>query len=144
MTDSKDTFTKVEKSSQKPMYGPRGLLVCGMDDAMRRSFQEGIDALGFSDLPVVFVGRVHLDDEVGDLLNRANIPPAQSPADAPLAIVMSGMTEKELHTLVGAYRQSPMPRPLWASLTPTSEHWPLGRLLSELAAERAAIEARKS
>jgi hypothetical protein len=32
---------------------------------------------------------------------------------------------------------------LWAALTPTSETWPLKRLLTELQAERKALEGRR-
>lgn len=139
MSAKKGAFTRVKKASQRPMYGPRGLLVCGMNEPLRRTFLDGISALGFRDLPIVFVGAAHLDHQVGDLFQRVEEPKVMGPERAPLAIVMSGMSEKELHMLIGAYRRSRLPRPLWASLTPISEQWPLSKLLAELAAERAAM-----
>lgn len=141
MPTTKGSFTRVRKTSQKSMYGPRGLLVCGMDEALRQAFLDGIAALGFRDLPVVFAGAAHLDRQVGDLLRLAEEATEMHPEEPPLAIVMSGMSEKELHMLIRAYRQSRMPRPLWASLTPISEQWPLSKLIAELAAERAAMES---
>jgi hypothetical protein len=40
-------------------------------------------------------------------------------------------------------RKTGMQQSLWAALTPTSETWPLGQLLSELQAERKALSERR-
>jgi hypothetical protein len=40
-------------------------------------------------------------------------------------------------------RESGMQQPLWATLTPTSESWPIQNLLKELAAEHRAMQKIK-
>ncbi|WP_167320864.1 DUF3783 domain-containing protein [Desulfosudis oleivorans] len=100
--------------------------------------------MGLSPLPMIFTTETDGTVCLGDLVNR----PDQSGrgGDSPglaRAIVLSGITEAELHRILTAYRESGLPRPLWATLTPTSENWPLSELLAELDAERRAMENRK-
>ena len=59
------------------------------------------------------------------------------------AIIMSGFTQRELHKLMTAYRQSELPSQLWATLTPISENWSITSLLEELAAEAEAIKKQR-
>jgi hypothetical protein len=59
------------------------------------------------------------------------------------AIVVSGLTQKELAKLMAAYRKLTWPKPFWAAVTPTSETWTLRRLLEELAAENEALGQEK-
>jgi hypothetical protein len=61
----------------------------------------------------------------------------------PAAIIMAGITENELHLLMSSYRSAGLPNPLWATLTPTSEAWTLRQLLTELSAEREALESAR-
>jgi hypothetical protein len=48
--------------------------------------------------------------------------------------------EETVGGLMTLARKTGMKQTLWAVLTPTSETWPLGRLLEELAAERQAMK----
>jgi len=57
----------------------------------------------------------------------------------PWAIILSGLTERELHTVLKNYRPLGLPSPLWATLTETSVNWPLKTLLIELMSEREAL-----
>ena len=41
-------------------------------------------------------------------------------ATLPRAVVMSGLSEVEFHALMNSYRASELPRPIWATVTPTS------------------------
>ena len=59
------------------------------------------------------------------------------------AIIMSGLTEKELHLLLSTYRSQKLPPQLWATLTPVSEAWTLRALLEELAREAEAFKKRQ-
>jgi hypothetical protein len=58
----------------------------------------------------------------------------------PRAIIVAGITERQLQTLMAVCRKTGMQQALWATLTPTSETWPLRDLLPELAAERKALQ----
>jgi hypothetical protein len=60
------------------------------------------------------------------------------------AIIMSGLTQKELHTLMSVYRATGMSSQLWASLTPISENWTLKNLLNELESESEAMKKKRN
>jgi hypothetical protein len=52
---------------------------------------------------------------------------------------MSGLTENELHALMDTYRESGQAKPHWATVTPTSEQWPVKKVLIELLKESDAL-----
>lgn len=60
-------------------------------------------------------------------------------AIVPKALIMSGFTQKEIHNFVQNYKSLSLPMPLFAVVTPTSKKWKLGKLLKELALERAKM-----
>jgi hypothetical protein len=64
-------------------------------------------------------------------------------SELPRAVIMSGVTQNELHLLMSGSRQAGMKPPLWATLTPTSETWAVQDLLKELAAEHQAMQKKK-
>jgi hypothetical protein len=57
---------------------------------------------------------------------------------------MGGITQKELHQLMGTYSNNGMSPALWAVLTSTSETWSLKMLLKELDAERCKMLEKKA
>ena len=136
------TFSKVTRS-EKPMYGPRRILACGYDLADLTRLAGLLAACGLAGVGVVHVADDQAETALVDLfaLSPAAAPPA--PSRFSRAVIVAGITEKELHALLDAYRKSGMPPQLWAALTPTSEKWPLTRLLAELEAERKAMQRRQ-
>jgi hypothetical protein len=136
--EQKGTFKKVA-CSDKPMYGPRALLICGYPVEERAPFLEMLDKIGLGGVPAVFATVGDLEAVVGELLVRKDKTGLRENAAMQRAVVMSGLTQKELHTLMGVYRKAGLPRQLWATLTPVSEHWSLGALLDELEAEATSL-----
>ena len=139
---SKGTFKKVEASTT-PMYGPRAMLVCGFPPAEQQAVTALLKETRVSHVPVIFAVRSDGTVRLSELLTQPDQSGRDSESGLSRAIVLSGITENELHRILAAYRQSGLPRPLWATLTPTSETWPLSELLSELEAERQAMEQQK-
>jgi hypothetical protein len=139
--EQKGQFTKVEKS-EKPMYGPRGLLVCGYTEEERTVFLDLVDKAGLAGIRVVFASSRALGTSVGDLLNREGKEESDDAPNMPRAVIMSGLTQNELHNLMAAYRKSGFPRQLWAALTPVSEGWPLEQLLIELETEDRIMKSK--
>lgn len=139
---SKTTFQKVGASA-RPLYGPRAMLVCGFSPAEQQAVVELISGMGITTLSMVFAAQADGTARLSALLAQPDQSGKSSESDLARAIVLSGITENELHRILAAYRQSGLPRPLWATLTPTSENWPLSELLAELDAERRAMENRK-
>ena len=140
----KGTFQKVKKSNTR-MYGSRGILVCGYSLTEQSPFLSLLAQAGFQDLSVVFVTSSQSMHTLKELLALPNRSGHGEESDMRRAIIMSGFTQKELHKLMTAYRQSELPSQLWATLTPISKNWSLSDLLEELAKESEAIaKQRKS
>jgi hypothetical protein len=140
MTDAE--FQKVTQSDNL-LYGPRKLLLCGFAADVQAKFNELLRMIGLSELPLVWVTEDQADIHVGELVQLEDGTGAGTSSLLPRAIIMSGITQKELHLLMSGCRKSGMQQPLWATLTPSSETWLLQRLLEELAAERRAMQQRK-
>ncbi len=126
------------------LYGPRALLVCGFppdeQDAML-GLAEGLSEGEGEPLPVVFATAGDTAVLLGELVARPGGSGLGAEAGLRRAVIMSGIAEAELHLLMAVYRRLGLARPLWATLTPTSEGWTLARLLDELAAEDGALRA---
>ena len=136
MTDG--TFEKVRHSDSR-LYGPEKLLLCGFPAPAQPKFMAVLEMAGLDATPVVWVDEPLATQPVSALLD---LPPGSGTGNAstlPRAIVVSGITENQLHTLMAICRQAGMQQALWAVLTPVSEKWPLSQLLAELTAERKAL-----
>lgn len=137
MTDS--GFQKVTQSDQA-LYGPRKLLLCGFAAEVQPKFNKLLEMIGLAGLPLVWVTEDQSDIQVGDLVELENGTGSGASSDLPRAIIMSGISQNELHTLMAGCRKSGMQQPLWATLTPTSETWSIRNLLKELAAEHRTMQ----
>ncbi len=135
----KGQFKKVARTDER-MHGPRKILVCGYGPKDQESVLSLLAANQLHDLPVIFVRTVDLDCLLADLLEQDHASGLGEPSQMRRAIIMSGFIQKELHTLMSAYRGSGLPNQLWAALTPISENWPVTDLLEELAKEAEAME----
>lgn len=135
----KGEFTKVEKSSER-MYGPTGILVCGYIEEDRADFLKLVDKAGLTHIRVVFATTHDLKTRVGEIFSHENMAGLKDESGMPRAVVMSGLTQNELHGLLGAYREAGLVRQIWATMTPVSEAWPLEQLLNELQAEDRAMQ----
>ena len=137
------TFTEVEKSEEK-MYGPRQLLVCGYTcplDWTRMVFTKQIH---LNDLRVTFISDADSHRTLKDVLALKEKRGEGKTSTLSRAIIMCGLTHKELHRFMGVYRGSGFPQPFWATLTPISENWTVKDLLEELARESEAMRQRNS
>jgi hypothetical protein len=140
MTDGE--FQKVSRS-EKPLYGPRKLLLCGFAAEAQSKFIALLEMIDLEELPLVWVSDDKADLDVGELVKLDNGTGLGLSSQLPRAIIMSGITQNELHLLMSGCRQAGLQQVLWATLTPTSETWPLKNLLRELAAEHRAMQAKK-
>lgn len=136
---SDGTFDKVTQSD-KPLYGPRKLLLCGFAAAMQANFAKVLEFTGLAGLDVVWMAADQADDEIGQLMELAPDTGTGTDSNLPRAIVVAGISENELHDLMNTCRASGMKSALWAVLTPVSEKWTLRQLLAELEAERTALQ----
>jgi hypothetical protein len=136
MTDG--TFEKVQHSDKR-MYGPPKLLLCGFSAASQSTFSAVRQTADLMDVPAVWASQDDGDRPIAALLDLPDGAGAGVDSALPRAIIVCGITENQLHLLMSSCRQAGMKQALWAVLTPTSETWPLGQLLEELQAERDAL-----
>ena len=124
------------------MYGAKGILVCGYPADDHEPLAYALKQIGLGDRPIIFVTHTDSSKAMKELLSSADRSGIGQPSDMPKAIIMSGFTQEEVHLLMGAYRQAGLPSQLWATLTPVSENWTLGRLVKELSTEAESFKAQ--
>jgi Domain of unknown function (DUF3783) len=142
MTDG--TFEKVSNSEETTLYGPRKLLLCGFSAETQGKMDQFLEMIGMAGIERVWVGEKDREQGVGELMGRPDRYGQNIGSNLPRAIIMAGITEKELHVLVDACRRAGMRQALFATLTPVSENWPLADLLAELGREREALAGEPS
>lgn len=140
MTQAK--FEKISRSD-KLLYGSRKLLLSGFSDKAQSKFMTVLKVVGLETIPTVWVTSEQGDTRLLDLLELSDQTGRGESSDLPRAVIVAGITEKELHRLMTVCRKSGMQKALWATLTPTSETWTLKQLLAELSAERQAFQKCK-
>lgn len=139
--EQKGDFKRIDKS-EKRMYGPRGLLVCGYAEEERSKFLDFISKINMDEIPVIFAVNEDIEKTLGALFNHDHKSDITGPSELPRAVIMSGLSQNELHELMGAYREAGFISQIWASLTPTSETWTLKALLIELLQEAKAMQKK--
>jgi hypothetical protein len=131
----------VAKPGKKP-YGLRKILVCGYSAPEQSTLLYLLEENGFSDLPVVFVSNNDSGKALKELVGSPHKSGLGENSQMNRAVIMSGLSQKELYKLMAVYHLSELPSQFWASITPVSETWSVARLLSELAAETEASKKR--
>lgn len=124
--------------SEEPLYGPPGVLACGFAADEQAALRAVVERAR-PGVALVFGGQAHGTRTLAELLALPDGSGGGSDSSLPRAVVLSGLTERQLQAVMSGYRGAGLPRPLWAALTPTSEAWTLAELLGELAAEAAAF-----
>jgi hypothetical protein len=137
------TFHKMA-SSEKRMYGPKGLVVCGFPPAEHAPLAAALDQIGFNDRPLIFAAEKDSAKTLKEVLSAEDRSGMGYASTMHRAIIMSGFLQSEVHTLMTAFRQAGLPRQLWATVTPVSENWTLAALLTELAEEDRTMQQRRA
>lgn len=136
---SEGTFKKIGESAE-PMYGPRAMLVCGFRPSEQKTLMKLLETARLTDIPVLFAADTDAGTCLGELLTLPDRSERNTCGDMERAVILSGITEIELHQILAGYKTTGLPRPLWATVTPVSEKWALSTLLKELKKERIAMK----
>lgn len=131
-------FEKIT-TSDKPLYGPRKLLLCGFPSAARPKFETVLNRVGLGEVPRIWVSHEQGNMSLSALLRLPDNSGESASSNLPRAVVVAGLSQNELIRLMTVCKKAGMMNALWATLTPTSENWTIQRLLAELAAERNAM-----
>jgi len=135
-------FEKIQRSDKR-LFGPRKLLLCGFAAEAQPKFKSLLEVLGIVELPLIWILQEQSADPINVLVDLPDGWGATQSSTLPRAIIVSGISENELHQLMTGCRRAGMKQALWAALTPTSIQWPLQELLAALSAEHRAMSARK-
>lgn len=138
----KSTFEKVTRS-EKILYGPRKLLLCGFGAESQKKFETILGLVGLSDVPKVWVTPQQGAAPLAELLELVADSGAGASSNLPRAVIVAGITEAQLIGLMTVCKKSGMQQAFWAVLTPVSEKWTVEQLLAELAREREALQKKK-
>ncbi len=138
----KGTMDRVT-DSDKMMYGPRRLLAIGYAPEEQKALCGLLEREIQGGVPVVFCGRADLSVKNRELFACTERPAGECDEKLPRAVVMGGVTERELRRVMAAWKGLNLGGQLWAVLTPTSENWTLGQLLAELAREHMEMQKRQ-
>ena len=141
MTDG--TFERVQHSDDR-MYGSPKLLLCGFPAAAQDKFMAVLKMAGLQHTGLLWANETHAGTALADLIALPDGSGSGMGSDLPRAIIVSGITQNQLHGLMTLCRKTGMQQSLWAALTPTSETWPLAQLLGELQAERTALSRSRN
>jgi len=139
----KSTFEKVTRS-EKLLYGPRKLMLCGFPAAGQAKFDTVLGLVGISDVPKIWVTAEQAQQTLAEILALPDGSGVGVSSSLPRAVIVSGLTEAQLVSLMNVCRKSGMQPALWACLTPVSETWALQQVLTELAREREAMQRKKT
>lgn len=142
MTHPDAKFEKVSQSDAA-LYGPRKILLCGFGAGAQDKFKKVLEFANLSDVPRVWAAPDNAETPLAELMALPDGAGEGTGSALSRAIVVAGITEKELQRLMMVCKKSGMKGALWAALTPTSEKWPLSRLLDELSAERRAMGKKR-
>jgi len=138
----KSTFEKVTRS-EKLLYGPRKLMLCGFPAVGQAKFDTVLGKVGIADVPKVWVTAEQAQQTLADILALPDGSGAGVSSTLARAVIVSGLTEAQLISLMNICKKSGMQQALWACLTPISETWPLQQLLTELTREREAMRDKR-
>lgn len=138
MPKAETTFRPIDGSDQK-MHGHPAVLVSGFSSDQQEQLREQLSTWGITDIPLVVVAADVLSLTLEAATQLADGTHAGETPDVPRAVIMSGLSGRQLNALMDGYRHSGLPRPLWASVTPTSATWTVKYLLVELLKEREAM-----
>ena len=138
MPSAESTFKPVGDSDER-MHGATAVLVSGFEGEQQQALRALMDANGLAEVPTVYIVEAFMEHSLFELARMPNETRAGQTAKLPQAVIMSGLTERELHVLMDAYREAGLPRPHWATVTPITEQWPIKGLLIELLKESEAL-----
>lgn len=133
------TFEKIT-TSDKPLYGPEKLIVCGFSADIQPKFEAVLKMAGLEQVPLIWALASQAGSRLSDLTALPSGSGKGESSTLPRAVIVAGISERQLQTLMTVCRKTGMKQALWATLTPTSETWLLKDLLAELNAERKALQ----
>ena len=138
MPDEENTFRKIDRTDDE-RYGERALLLIGYSRAESETIGAHVEAIGAGSIRRLLATNEMVMGTVAEAFAVADQPDDVEPADLPRFVILSGLTGAEIHKFLDSYRQTGLPRPIFATSTPNNQSFTLRALLTELAAEHVEM-----
>lgn len=134
-------FESLEEDD-RAVPGPAALLVSGFESDAAALVSALLATLGVSGLRVILVTREMLDEALAAALS-AGAQGEPLPAGAlPRVVIFSGLSGRQIHSIIDAWPETRLQRPIFASTTPTNLGVVVRNLLRELLSEQRALFGR--
>ena len=133
-------FVKVDAHSETRANGRNCLLAYGFDGEQQAVLHRLLVKAGIEELVMVTAQGTGL--LLSEILEDAPPQAAMEPLPPSPVAVFNAVSDAELNRFLTLFRESGLPRPLFAVVTPASIHWRFGDLVKELMGERRAMEKK--
>ncbi|HPM75725.1 MAG TPA: DUF3783 domain-containing protein [bacterium] len=140
MTDA--TFRQLDNGEQRGP-GPRIILIGGFQADEVMLLKEFVDRTFPERIRLRLCTAQMLDKTLGDALSQPVDDNPAPPDKLPRFLLLSGMSNREIHALINRFGSTGLPRPLFAATTSANLHFLLRQLLLELLQEHKAMMARR-
>ena len=139
---SQGEFKKIDQDEGAPL-GPLALLLCGFSLEESRTVSSFLGTIDASEHRVVLCTEPMLAQSLGEALTTTEESPPVPPDKLPRAMVLSGMTGAQVRVFLDQYASTQLPRPIFATVTPSNLDFKVRDLLIELLQEHRAMSERK-
>ncbi len=139
---SQGEFKKIDQDEGAPL-GPLALLVCGFSPEESRTVSSFLGTIDAPEHRVVLCTEPMLAQSLGEALTTTEESPPVPPNKLPRVIVLSGMTGVQVRVFLDQYASTQLPRPIFATVTPSNLDFTVRDLLIDLLQEHRAMSERK-
>ena len=95
------------------LYGPPKLLICGFPKSAQSKFISLLGSAGLAGIPLVWATKAHSAEVLSELLKLPDSTGLGESSDLPRAVIVSGIQEKQLHSLMALCRKIKMQPAMW-------------------------------
>jgi Domain of unknown function (DUF3783) len=139
---SQAEFRRIDQDEGGPL-GPDAVLLCGYSIEESRGISSLLGRIEASGHRVILCTEAMLGQTLAEALGTADEALPVPPDKLPRVIVLSGMTGEQVRALLDQYSALKLPRPIFATVTPTNRSFTVRDLLVDLLKEHRAVKAKK-
>jgi hypothetical protein len=132
------TFESIDQD-EAPGVGPAAVLLCGFAEQEVDPVGRLLAEAGAPDHAVIRVSEAMLGGTLQAALTATAPGPAVAADKLPRAVILSGLTGRQLHAVIDGWAGAGLAPPIWASTTPHNLEFTVRDLLRELLAEQRAL-----
>ncbi len=133
MTD--DDWKKVEEHENQ-LPGPEAFFISGYDPPQIAELLIFLDALGLAEVPVKPCTEEHLGISLEEALTGESEAPPIGEGKLPHVMVISGLTFTAVQAIMAQFAKNGLPRPIFATSTPSNLRFTVKELLLHLLKEQ--------